>query len=50
MEQYTDQAMDSADATLVAAAETLHIHKVFNIGRRDLDRNREKQGHRHVVF
>ncbi|MGI9331894.1 MAG: type II toxin-antitoxin system VapC family toxin [Gammaproteobacteria bacterium] len=50
MEQYADQAMDLADATLVAAAEALKTRKVFSIGRRDFDRYRLKRGHRYVGF
>ena len=50
IEQYADQAMDSADATLVAAAEALNTRKVFSIDRRDFDRYRVKRGHRYVGF
>ena len=50
MEQYADQAMDLADATLVTAAETLGTTKVFSIDRRDFDRYRVKRGHNHVGF
>jgi predicted nucleic acid-binding protein len=50
MEQYADQAMDLADATLVVAAEVLKTRKVFSIDRRDFDRYRLKRGHRHVGF
>lgn len=50
MEQYADQAMDLADATLVAAAEALNTRRVFSIDRRDFDRYRLKRGHRHVGF
>lgn len=50
MEQYADQAMDLADATLVTAAETLDTTKVFSIDRRDFDRYRLKRGHHHVGF
>ena len=50
MEQYADQAMDLADATLVTAAEALNSRKVLTIHRRDFDRYRVKLGHRHVAF
>ena len=50
MEQYADQAMDLADATLVTAAETLGTTKVSSIDRRDFDRYRVKRGHNHVGF
>jgi hypothetical protein len=35
MDDYGDQAMDLADASLVAAAETLRVTRVFTIDRRD---------------
>lgn len=50
MEQYSDQAMDLADATLVVAAEVLSTRKVFSIDRRDFDRYRVKRGHRYIGF
>ena len=50
MEQYADQGMDLADATLVVAAEALQTTKVFSIDRRVFDRYRIKRGHRHVGF
>jgi predicted nucleic acid-binding protein len=50
MEQYADQAMDLADASLVTAAEVLNTRKVFCIDRRDFDTYRLKRGHRHIGF
>jgi predicted nucleic acid-binding protein len=35
MDDYADQAMDLADASLVAAAEVLRVTRVFTIDRRD---------------
>ena len=47
MEQYADHPMDMADATLVAAAETLNTRQVFTIDRNDFESYRVRRGHRH---
>jgi len=50
MEQYADQPMDLADASLVAAGETFKTRRIFTINRRDFDTYRLKRGHRYVAF
>ena len=50
MEQYRDQAMDLADASLVAAAESLGTRKVFTIDRNDFRIYRMRHGHRRYGF
>ena len=50
MEQYADQAMDLADASLVVAAERLGARKVFTIDRRDFATYRIRRGHRQYPF
>lgn len=50
MELYADHPMDLADASLVAAAESLGTRKVFTVDRRDFDTYRVKRGHRHYAF
>lgn len=47
MLQYRDHPMDLADASLVVAAETLGIRKVFTLDRADFASYRVKRGHRH---
>ena len=47
MLQYRDRPMDFADASLVVAAETLRIRKVFTLDRSDFASYRVKRGHRH---
>ena len=47
MEVYADHPMDLADASLVAAAETLGTRQVFTIDRRDFETYRVRRGHRH---
>jgi predicted nucleic acid-binding protein len=47
MDLYSDHPMDLADASLVAAAETLGTRKVFTIDRRDFETYRIRRGHRH---
>lgn len=47
MERYRDQPMDLADASLIAAAETLRTRRIFTIDRRDFETYRVKRGHRH---
>ena len=48
MEQYADQPMDLADASLVVAAEVLATTKVFTIDRQDFLTYRIRRGHRLV--
>lgn len=48
MLKYRDRSMDFADASLVAAAETLRINKVFTLDRGDFASYRVKRGHRHL--
>ena len=50
MEQYADQPMDLADASLVVAGELLGTRRVFTIDRRDFETYRLKRGHRNVKF
>jgi predicted nucleic acid-binding protein len=46
MELYADHPMDFADASLVAAAESLSTRKVFSIDRKDFETYRVRRGHR----
>jgi uncharacterized protein len=46
MQQYADQPMDLADASLVATAEAANLHKIFTIDRRDFSVYRIRRGHR----
>lgn len=50
MDRYADMAMDFADASIVATAEGLRIHKVFTLDRRRFGAYRVKRGHRRVAF
>jgi predicted nucleic acid-binding protein len=50
MQDYTDVPMDLADASLVAAAESLDTQKVFTIDRKDFAIYRIRRGHRHLAF
>ena len=50
MEQYSDQSMDLADASVVVAAESLGTRKVFTIDRRDFAAYRVRRGHRAYAF
>lgn len=50
MQQYADQPMDLADASLVAMAEAENLHKVFTIDRRDFSAYRIERGHRLSAF
>lgn len=47
MERYSDHPMDLADASLIAAAESLQTRKIFTIDRNDFSTYRIQQGHRH---
>ena len=44
MELYADHPMDLADASLVAAAESLGTRKVFTIDRKDFETYRVRRG------
>jgi hypothetical protein len=54
MEQYADHPMDLADASLIAAAETIGTRRIFTADRRDFGTYRIRRGHRHhavdIVF
>ena len=50
MEQYADHPMDLADASLVAAAETLGTRQVFTIDRKDFETYKVRRGHRHQAI
>ena len=50
MEMYADPPMDLADASLVAAAETLGARTVFTLDRQDFTTYRIRRGHRHVAW
>jgi predicted nucleic acid-binding protein len=50
MVQYGDHPMDFADASLMVAAETLRIRKVFTLNRSDFASYRVKRGHRHYLL
>jgi predicted nucleic acid-binding protein len=47
MLQYRDRPMDFADASLVVAAETHKVRRIFTTDRRDFASYRVKRGHRH---
>jgi predicted nucleic acid-binding protein len=48
MERYADHPMDLADASLIVAAESLSITRVFTIDREDFATYRVRRGHRAV--
>ena len=50
MELYADHPMDLADASLVAAAESLGTRQVFTIDRKDFETYRVRRGHRHQAM
>jgi predicted nucleic acid-binding protein len=50
MERYADHPMDLADASLVAAAESLGTRQVFTIDRKDFETYRVRRGHRHQAM
>ena len=50
MELYSDHPMDLADASLVAAAESIGTRKVFTVDRNDFETYRVRRGHRHHAF
>lgn len=45
MSRYADHPMDLADASLVTAAETLQLKKVFTLDRSDFSTYRIRRGH-----
>lgn len=47
MGTYRDHPMDLADASVIAAAETLGTRRVFTLDRNDFETYRIKRGHRH---
>jgi predicted nucleic acid-binding protein len=46
MDTYRDRPMDLADASVIAAAETLGTRRVFTLDRNDFQTYRIKRGHR----
>jgi uncharacterized protein len=50
MDDYHDQPMDLADASLVAAAESERLRRVFTLDVRDFSVYRIRQGHQHFPF
>ncbi|TKB66840.1 MAG: hypothetical protein E8D52_14220 [Nitrospira sp.] len=48
MEQYGDHPMDLTDASVMVAAESLRITKVFTLDLADFRRYCIRRGHRHV--
>lgn len=48
MEQYADQPMDLADASVVTAAETLGARGIFTVDRRNFSAYRLRRGHHHL--
>jgi predicted nucleic acid-binding protein len=50
MDEYRGHPMDLADASLVAAAETLRARKVFTLDKRDFRAYRVRIGHRRAAF
>lgn len=49
MEQYRDQCMDLADASLIAVAETVPTLKLFTLDRKEFSIYRVRRGHRHLA-
>lgn len=47
MDSYKDHPMDLADASVIAAAESIGTRKVFTVDRNDFETYRIKRGHRH---
>lgn len=50
MEQYADQPMDFADASLVAAAEQMPVVRIFTLDRKHFAAYRVRRGHRLLPF
>lgn len=49
MEQYRDQPMDLADASLIAIAERIPTRRIFTLDRKDFSIYRLRRGHRHLA-
>jgi predicted nucleic acid-binding protein len=47
METYGNHPMDLADASLVVAAESLGVRRIFTVDRHDFETYRVRRGHRH---
>ena len=47
---YADHPMDLADASIVAAAESLATRKVFTVDRNDFETYRVRRGHRNYAI
>lgn len=47
MESYQDHPMDLADASVIAAAESLGTRKIFTVDHKDFETYRIRRGHRH---
>ena len=47
MELYANHPMDLADASLVAAAESMGTRKIFTVDRKDFETYRIRRGNRH---
>lgn len=50
MDDYRDQPMDLADASLVTAAEVLRVRRIFTLDKRDFRTYRARIGHRRTAF
>jgi predicted nucleic acid-binding protein len=50
MDQYADQPMDLADASMIAAAEALQTRRIFTLDRTDFSVYRIRRGHRQVAM
>ena len=50
MQRYADVPMDFADASLVAAVETLNARKIFTIDRKHFAVYRVRRGHRQLAL
>src|SRR5262252_6954921 len=49
MERYADHPLDLADASLIAAAESLGTRRIFTIDRNDFETYRVLRGHRYYA-
>lgn len=50
METYADRPMDLADASIVVAAESIQVRRVFTVARPDFETYRIRRGHRYHCF
>jgi uncharacterized protein len=50
MDDYADHPMDLADASLVVAAESLGVRRIFTLDRRDFESYRVRRGHRRYTL